>query len=68
MAGRCNVRATREDGTTTHALSCCRLAGHAGECHFHFSGLMTRQPHATLHRGTGYLLECGEGAARDGGA
>lgn len=67
MAARCAKPWVRSDGSTTVVLGCCRVAGHSGECHGHFSGRLTHRAHVTVHRASDHLLiACGEGAALDG--
>ena len=61
MASRCGLPNTNGN----HASMCCRLTGHAGDCHRHISSRMTKHPHATMLRATGKLIHCSEGAALD---
>jgi hypothetical protein len=65
-AARCKKPWVRPDGTTTVLLGCCRLAGHTGECHGHFSGRLGRFAHVTIHRANGLPIRCSEGTTLDG--
>ena len=65
MAERCTKPWPRPDGSTTGLLGCCRLAGHVGDCHGHFTGRLAGDAHTTIQRATGYPILCSEGEALD---
>jgi hypothetical protein len=67
MGSRCNLHPTADDGKPATLVACCRVAGHAGNCHGHFSAVVYgREPHRLLMRTTGQQLVCPDGAALDG--
>lgn len=66
MAARCQRHPVDDSARPSTAVACCRVAGHDGECHGHFSGLIHRSiPHHTWMRANGYAVLCTEGRDLD---
>lgn len=65
VTGPCPLHPEARPGEPAAAASWCRVAGHGGSCHRHFSGVIGRRPHTAVLRATGQALECTAGADLD---